>query len=562
MSQGPHRLELQVHSLVARIELLELENRELSRRVRVLEENSFELVAEPASGARADPASPAPRSSSSTSVSTTTAAAAPGSDAFRGQVADEIGAFLRRCLRGEHRGQSGREKVDLPNRLYVICRDLSGRTYNPVKVLTSWREARDLIAAEVELGIGARRKVFMGCIRVPRAHTVALAAPENRAEAVEGLTARLWVAQLAPEWSLFVDIVAVGETEVDLAVNFGEGLAPEHLDCFPLASDLLVAARERLSYHTAEEFGPEGEEVGVAPTPWEARVLTLEQGVASLQEGLQEVLRQLREPQPKAPAATAAIRPPALKQPGRARDDRVLTFLDPAVLQAARRDGVPEAHIREMAEMVGKNKTRVADPAPSSRPPERRTSLAKILDQTDDEDEAEDEAPIVSNDPMALAIAKLTVIAENLVAGKKKASTFQGMLEGGHPDASGSVASGRRNAAALRVLRRALQDHPKELTDGILERMAADFGLAKGVPGGGQGASWLETRARMQHQYPTTIRFAWILAGIVDALCRGAGSTTTWRGGDASELENPELSSNRSTPRRRAKALAAKTEGA
>ena len=151
MSQGPSRLELQVQGLVARIELLELEKRELSRRVRVLEENSFELVAEPASEARTNPASPAPLSSSSASTSTTTAA--PGSDAFRGQVADEIGAFLRRCLRGEHRGQSGREKADLPNRLYVICRDLSGRTYNPVKVLTSWRE---LIAAAWQLIWGQR----------------------------------------------------------------------------------------------------------------------------------------------------------------------------------------------------------------------------------------------------------------------------------------------------------------------------------------------------------------------------------------------------------------------
>ena len=145
----------------------------------------------------------------------------------------------------------------------------------------------------MELGIGPQLagRSLTGCIKVPRAHTVSLAAPENRAEAVEGLTARLWVAQLAPEWALFVDIVAIGETDVDLAVNFGEGLAPEHLDCFPVASDLLVAAGERLNYHTTEEFGPEEDEAGVAPMPWETRVLTM----ASLQEGLQEVLRQLRD---------------------------------------------------------------------------------------------------------------------------------------------------------------------------------------------------------------------------------------------------------------------------
>ena len=166
------------------------------------------------------------------------------------------------------------------------------------------------------------------------------------------------------------------------------------------------------------------------------------------------------------------------------------------------------------------------DGGPGAQEPAREEDdLAKLLDQTDDEEEAEAEVPAEGGDEMALAIAKLTAIAENLALGKKKASSFENLLEGsGSADASGLGASGRRNAAALKVLRRALQDHPKELAEGIMDRMAADFGLAKGLPGEDKipvtARAWIETRARLQHHYPSTIRFAWILGGIIDSLNR------------------------------------------
>ena len=68
-------------------------------------------------------------------------------------------------------------------------------------------------------------------------------------------------------------------------------------------------------------------------------------------------------------------------------------------------------------------------------------------------------------------------------------------------------------------------DRSRELADGILERMGADFGLARHVPGADRvpvtARAWVETRARIQQQFPTTVRMAWMLSGIVDALARG-----------------------------------------
>ena len=144
MSQSQSRLGLQIQSLVARIELLELENRDLVQRVQALEANTVELVGEPVVEARAEPAS---TGTSAGATLPTAAAPAPGSDAFRGLVADEIGAFFLRCLRGERWGLSGREKVDLPNRLYVVCRGINNQLYDPVRVCTTWRAAKALVSA-------------------------------------------------------------------------------------------------------------------------------------------------------------------------------------------------------------------------------------------------------------------------------------------------------------------------------------------------------------------------------------------------------------------------------
>ena len=62
----------------------------------------------------------------------------------REEICDQIGRFLARAIAGAHRGSSGREKINLPSRLWIIVRDFSGQIYTPVKVVKSWSSCKVL----------------------------------------------------------------------------------------------------------------------------------------------------------------------------------------------------------------------------------------------------------------------------------------------------------------------------------------------------------------------------------------------------------------------------------
>jgi hypothetical protein len=62
----------------------------------------------------------------------------------REEICDQIGRFLARSIAGAHRGSSGRERINLPSRLWIIVRDFSGQIYTPVKVVRSWSSCKVL----------------------------------------------------------------------------------------------------------------------------------------------------------------------------------------------------------------------------------------------------------------------------------------------------------------------------------------------------------------------------------------------------------------------------------
>ena len=62
----------------------------------------------------------------------------------REAICVDIGRFLARCISGGHRGTSGRDRIPLPSRLWVIVRDYSGQIYTPVKVVRSWTSCKVL----------------------------------------------------------------------------------------------------------------------------------------------------------------------------------------------------------------------------------------------------------------------------------------------------------------------------------------------------------------------------------------------------------------------------------
>lgn len=70
------------------------------------------------------------------------------SEEERRAAAVSIGRFLRRSLDGERRGASGRSSVNLPSRVYILCRDREGRLYNPVSIHRSFSSICPLGARE------------------------------------------------------------------------------------------------------------------------------------------------------------------------------------------------------------------------------------------------------------------------------------------------------------------------------------------------------------------------------------------------------------------------------
>lgn len=71
---------------------------------------------------------------------------------FRLEVASGVGRFFTRALAGDHRESSGRDRVNLPCKIYVVCRDYSGRLYDPVLVKSSFAAVRSLVKPRGDLG--------------------------------------------------------------------------------------------------------------------------------------------------------------------------------------------------------------------------------------------------------------------------------------------------------------------------------------------------------------------------------------------------------------------------
>ena len=76
----------------------------------------------------------------------------------REAICEEIGQYIRRALAGGHRGASGRDKIVLPSRLWLVFRDYEGLEYRPVLVCHSFSECKN----HVKRGEDCGESVFIG----------------------------------------------------------------------------------------------------------------------------------------------------------------------------------------------------------------------------------------------------------------------------------------------------------------------------------------------------------------------------------------------------------------
>ena len=144
------RLQALVLDLTADLRDLAKENKvlvarvgELEGRVNELEEkgsdSGFDLV-------RAEVApTPVPSQAAPSVV-------AVGIPADRLAIARQIGRWLRECLGEGPKGKSGRDRVSLPSRLYIVVRSVGREVHNPPKIFYKRSAAKPWVSVRGDLG--------------------------------------------------------------------------------------------------------------------------------------------------------------------------------------------------------------------------------------------------------------------------------------------------------------------------------------------------------------------------------------------------------------------------
>ena len=130
-----HQLKTEVVQLEGRV--VELES---ARLVGGAADSEYELVVGDSRGASAASA-PGYLPVASTPPPT----ASPDLALDRIRAAQDIGFFLRRCLQGEPRGKSGRDRIAAPSSVYIVCKCFVGETFDPPRVFFSWASAKSLV---------------------------------------------------------------------------------------------------------------------------------------------------------------------------------------------------------------------------------------------------------------------------------------------------------------------------------------------------------------------------------------------------------------------------------
>ena len=143
--------------------------RDLGVRLARLELSEFELVPEASEASGVGYHSPPARGSANASPGQTggdhpgrPAEQQGGAEGLRREVAISIGNFLRQALNGKPHGTSGRSRVTLQHRYYIVCLALAGHLYPAPLILTTFAAVRNLCVEGSECGdyVGNLRLFF------------------------------------------------------------------------------------------------------------------------------------------------------------------------------------------------------------------------------------------------------------------------------------------------------------------------------------------------------------------------------------------------------------------
>ena len=432
--------------------------------------------------------------------------------------------------------QEGRVDFNYPTGVL----SLQGQSGQPVHlqiILVSQFEGKTLVTIPFSgwHRLRAQRMVPPDTLTKATLVEVVVAEPDDR-HAVSPIenSLKVWVGFLKPS---LVPTILFPEEGEDLDEDTLLFSPDGSLGIYPFAEGLVEVCQEHFAFFTAVEHpAPEPGKVDVSGShDLQSRVLQLEETMATVTTGIQELIQMQKTQAAKLPQLPFTAAPPAEQiskpkvkaspvQKG-AMATAEFPLLDQAVVRAAQQAGVADSALQEMQALMasaGKART-VREPR---LPPKVKAGPLSESDEEPDADAAGsgDLEPAASSDPMMKALGKLTDIMDVLTAEKrKKKSTLEAALDGVHGGGSESVGSGagKRSAIARRALMKSLTASPHEISRNIEKLMMEDLAGRTRTPGMPEPA--LSARAWVEHRsfigaYKTLAHAAWGISGVLDCL--------------------------------------------
>lgn len=433
---------------------------------------------------------------------------------MRGQLASEMEGeeevpetppTLRSCLLvGE--GGTAREHYEVG---YLEADSEEGAALSELIPL-SISEGKVVVAVPSPVWNRAVSRRYLPRMALSKAILVEVAAAEAEdLESITGTTVKVWLGLLDP--ALEGAVIMEAESEEPGIQMFVDENGEVR---FPTSESLAVAVSEHFAFVTAQSGT-----AGVLPkAKRRARQDAGKQDVETRVLKLETTLEDIR-------GMLTGLAGGSLGGAERSAAATVPAGLDPGVASAARDAGITEEQLRKLGSLMMKP-NRMVEAARGEGVPRRKTALSE---SEDEEEAAEDTAgeDAAGAKPIEKAVLQLTKLMATMAKPSRKKGGLEGILEridaGGTGGDGGPASSsgGRSKAAAYLKLKEALRSHPSWIYQSIEGQMEEDFSAVRSQPGSTSvvttSRAWVEHRSRIGH-FPSTIRAAWLLAGVHDSL--------------------------------------------
>ena len=309
-----------------------------------------------------------------------------------------------------------------------------------------------------------------------------------------------------------------GDEEAEMSFGVDENGVPLE----PFAEALVAVGRDHFTFLSAES----------AADP-QAGVANMEERMGKMEAGLEKLLKVVTglqvPPGPPPPHGGPAPNGGARNVGATAKAPPTgAGGMDPMLMQQALASGLDPATVAEFGKLLQppglgrKSALRTPAPAPTT------LQTAETSDSSDEEDEEEGGEDSGSAAPLQKAVVHLSKIVKDMRKEKKsrKSKGLEALLDGA--EGSGSQrdvgGSSRGKAAALRTLQQTLTSNPELIYEAIERQLQADWERSGSAPGLGvslvSARGWVEHRSKIQN-YASSVRPAWLMAGIWDCLLHG-----------------------------------------